>query len=54
MARSRKPTKRIRVREIPLDEISETKLSLALWLMAKRMVEEEDATNPTGGESVTP
>jgi len=55
MARSRKPTRRIRVREIALDEIDETKLALAFWLMAKRMVEEEDATNPAeSGESVAP
>jgi hypothetical protein len=51
MSRSQKPNKRIRVREIPLDRIDEGKLALAFWLMAKRMVEEEDADN---GESVAP
>jgi hypothetical protein len=41
--RNQKPQKRIRVRSKPLAEIDETKLALAFWLMAKRMVEEEDA-----------
>jgi hypothetical protein len=40
--RSQKPHKRIRVRSKSLAEIDETKLSLALWLMAKRMLEEQD------------
>lgn len=44
MAR-RQPTKRLRVRSKSLAEIDETKLSLALWLMAKRRVEEEDAAS---------
>jgi hypothetical protein len=35
------PQKRIRVRSKSLKEIDETKLSLALWLMAKRIVEEQ-------------
>lgn len=43
MARSRKPNKRIRVRSKSLAEIDETKLSLALWLMAKRLVDEQEA-----------
>jgi hypothetical protein len=51
MSRSQKPKKRIRVREIPLSRVDETKLALAFWLMAKRMVEEEDAVD---GESVAP
>ncbi len=42
MPRHQKPTKRVRVRSKRLDEIDELKLSLALWLMAKRMVEEQD------------
>ncbi len=42
MKRAKKqPQKRIRVRSKSLKEIDETKLSLALWLMAKRMVEEQ-------------
>jgi hypothetical protein len=42
MPRNRKPTKRIRVRSKPLAEIDDTKLALALWLMAKRHLEDED------------
>lgn len=37
-----KPLRRVRVRSKPLAEIDETKLALALWLMAKRRIEEED------------
>lgn len=36
------PTKRIRIRSKSLAEIDETKLALALWLMAKRRLEEAD------------
>lgn len=36
--------KRIRVRSKRLDEIDETKLSLAIWLIAKSLV--EDKTTP--------
>jgi hypothetical protein len=43
MPRNRKPTKRVRVRSKSLAQIDETKLSLAFWLMAKRLIEEEDA-----------
>lgn len=43
MPRNKQPLKRVRVRSKRLDEIDETKLALAFWLMAKRMVEEEDA-----------
>lgn len=43
MPRSTKPQKRIRVRSKSLAEIDETKLALAFWLMAKRLIEEEDA-----------
>jgi hypothetical protein len=43
MPRHSKPTKRIRVRSKPLAEIDETKLALAFWLMAKRMLDEQDA-----------
>ena len=47
MPRSRKPQpqKRIRVRSKRLSEIDETKLALAYWLMAKRMIEEQDAAD---------
>lgn len=36
------PTKRIRIRSKSLAEIDETKLSLALWLMAKRKLDEAE------------
>jgi hypothetical protein len=42
MPRQHKPTRRIRVRSKPLAEIDETKLALALWLMAKRRIEEDE------------
>lgn len=47
MSRSRKqqPQKRIRIRSKALSEIDETKLALAFWLMAKRLVEEQDAAD---------
>lgn len=35
--------RRVRIRERSLDQIDESKLALAFWLMAKRMTEEEDA-----------
>ncbi|MGD9735224.1 MAG: hypothetical protein AB7V58_06385 [Solirubrobacterales bacterium] len=44
MARSNKqPLRKVRVREIPLEEIDATKIALAYWLMAKRLLEEEEA-----------
>jgi hypothetical protein len=46
MPRSQKPTKRIRVRSKSLAEIDETKLSLAMWLMAKRLLEEQEDEAP--------
>jgi hypothetical protein len=42
MTKQRKPEKRIRVRSKALSQIDETKLALAFWLMAKRLVEEQD------------
>lgn len=54
MARSPKSNKRVRVRSKSLAEIDETKLSLALWLMAKRRLEEEDAADAIDGESSAP
>lgn len=43
MPKRRKPDKHIRVRSKALSEIDETKLALAFWLMAKRMLDERDA-----------
>ena len=40
--RNQKTERRIRVRSRPLAEIDETKLALAFWLMAKRMVDEQE------------
>lgn len=42
MPRHQKPPKRVRVRSKRLDEINETKLALAFWLMAKRLIDEQD------------
>lgn len=53
MPRSTKPQERIRVRSKSLAEIDETKLALAFWLMAKRMVEEEEDAE-SGRESSAP
>jgi hypothetical protein len=44
MARSNKPIRDVRVREIPLDEIDASKLALAYWLMAKRMLDEAEGS----------
>jgi|GEM_PF-2437809 len=35
------PTKRIRIRSKSLEQVDETKLALALWLMAKRRLDEQ-------------
>lgn len=43
MSQKRKPEKHIRVRSKALAQIDETKLALAFWLMAKRMLDEQDA-----------
>lgn len=49
---ARKPTKNIRVRSKRLDQIDETKLALAVWLMAKGIVEDRTAedTDATDGD----
>lgn len=43
MSKHTKPPKRLRVRSKSLDQIDETKLALAFWLMAKRRLDEETA-----------
>ena len=53
MPKARKPEKRIRIRSKSLAEIDETKLALAYWLMAKRLVEEEEDAE-TGREASAP
>jgi hypothetical protein len=50
MRHQKQPAKRVRVRSKSLAEIDETKLSLALWLMAKRIVEEEAERDPLDNE----
>lgn len=40
MPRNTKPPQRLRVRSKSLDQIDETKLALAFWLMAKRRLDE--------------
>lgn len=49
MARRHQSPKRIRVRSKSLAEIDDTKLSLALWLIAKRQLEEADADSDKSG-----
>lgn len=48
MPRHPKPKKRVRVRSKPLSEIDETKLALAFWLMAKRIVDEQTEPDAEG------
>jgi hypothetical protein len=48
MPKTRKPEKRIRVRSKSLSQIDETKLALALWLMAKRLIEEQEERDAKG------
>lgn len=51
---ARRPEKRIRVRSKSLDEVDETKLALAVWLMAKGIVEDrttKDAEATDGSDS---
>ena len=50
MGHQKQPEKRVRVRSKSLAQIDETKLSLAMWLMAKRIVEEEAERNPLDTE----
>ena len=42
------PKKRVRVRSKRLDQLDETKLALAIWLIARDLV--TDATTPPPGE----
>jgi hypothetical protein len=42
------------VRSRPLNAVDETKLALALWLMARRVLEEREATLPRVAESSPP
>jgi len=50
--RSRPAERQLRVRARALDEVDESKLALALWLMAKRLIEERAQTdaNPAPGD----
>ena len=52
MPRNQKANKRIRVRSKSLAEIDDTKLALAFWLMARRMVEEADDEPATERETL--
>ena len=47
-----KRERRIRIRSKSLKEIDQTKLSLALWLMAKRLVDEEAKREKQKGKEV--
>jgi hypothetical protein len=48
MPRKRKPTKekKIRVRSKRLDQLDESKLALAFWLLAKQIVVEDSDSQP--------
>jgi hypothetical protein len=48
------PTRRIRVRSRPLEEIDEQKLALALWIMAKRLAEESEKVLSLAAEPSRP
>lgn len=52
----RKPLEgnRIRVRSRRLDQIDEDKLSLAFWLLAKQLVEDQTDTDAATGTDDTP
>lgn len=59
MPKQRKPIreKRTRVRSKRLDQLDESKLALALWLLAKQMVVTSDSDaqpNESGEETETP
>jgi hypothetical protein len=43
MPRRQQPLRPVRVRSKRLSKIDSSKLALAYWLMAKRMVDEQDA-----------
>jgi len=42
------------VRSRPLTEIDEAKLAVALWMMARRLIEERVSVLPTEAESSPP
>jgi hypothetical protein len=48
------PTRRIRVRSRPLEEIDEAKVALALWIMAKRLAEESGEVVSPAAETPSP
>jgi hypothetical protein len=57
MAQRSRPTKRIRVRSKRLDQLDETKLALALWLMAKdKLADEAGGSQPdaANGQVIPP
>ena len=51
--RSRPADRQLRVRARPLDEVDESKLALALWLMAKRLIEERQAAASPASDDVS-
>jgi hypothetical protein len=54
--RSRPADRQLRVRARTLDEVDESKLALALWLMAKRLIEErrQAAASPASDDVSSP
>ena len=49
-----KATRQVRVRSRPLTEIDEAKLAVALWMMARRLIEERVSALPIEAESSPP
>ncbi len=47
-------TRQVRVRSRPLTEIDEAKLAVALWMMARRLIEERVSVLPIAAESSPP
>ncbi len=52
---NRPPEKRIRVRSKRLEEIDSTKIALAVWLMARNIVEDQTTRpSPDGSPGASP
>ena len=51
-ASSSRVVRRLRVRSRPLDQLDETRLALAVFLMAKRLVEDRTDPAPATGTAV--
>lgn len=47
MPKKKKPTKQIRVRSKRLDQLDESKLALAFWMLAQQVIAEEGDGQPS-------